>query len=131
MTTSDELIDIGDLCLSPKVVDVAIRKLPDIKVCPFCGGSCSLVNSSKKKTEEDYVIHIANGYRVGCKRCEIFTPEITSDISQDEKGNIHVKHDGAREAISMWNERFDPKSILNNEIDKDSYFTNTTINHKE
>lgn len=78
-------------------------KIDLIKPCPFCGGEAVLIQTSHGTCSNP--AQIKNAYKVGCKKCNIFTWRYESSIWQGEDGVVHIDANGAMDAMEAWNRR--------------------------
>lgn len=77
-----------------------------IKSCPFCGGRAVLrLMKSEAYSGDPRNVRLMNKYQVECEKCGASTPVQSSDISQDNRGMIHIDKNGADRAIAIWNRR--------------------------
>lgn len=84
----------------------AARRLTDAGVllpCPFCGGNVRLRRvSSSYRT---FPTTIIDEWRVECSKGCFRNNVYSSEIFQDDKGEVVIKNNGAEEARLFWNTR--------------------------
>lgn len=80
----------------------------NIKHCPFCGGVADLI-MSEQAYDHKYGA-LKHGYRVRCQDCSIGTETHYSNVRLNVKGEIDVYANGAKEAITLWNQRVEERS---------------------
>lgn len=77
--------------------------MEELKPCPFCGenGIIRRVSNSHKTNPTC----ILDEWRVECCQKCCYTPSFPDEIYHADSGEVVIKHNGAKEAISAWNRR--------------------------